>query len=214
IRADLGSADDLQFFVPLFFTSIGFSIPFLDLWTGRRIWRGVVYAILMALGKVLAGVPLLVVDAFSPAGPEVNGAVLVVREKRVAGQRPPPVTQAEMSRGSRGGAGDGPEQSRLATLPRDSLPAAAFLGLALVARGEIGTLVLQVAYSSSSASSTNPNPVLTEEPYLVGIWAVALCTIVGPVAFSALIRRVGERVVRGRWGLVGGEVRSNEEGRD
>lgn len=37
---------------PLFFSSIGFAIPFLQLWTGKRIWRGVVFTLLMAFAKV------------------------------------------------------------------------------------------------------------------------------------------------------------------
>lgn len=37
---------------PLFFASIGFAIPFLKLWTGKRIWRGVVYTLLMVFAKV------------------------------------------------------------------------------------------------------------------------------------------------------------------
>jgi Kef-type K+ transport system membrane component KefB len=37
---------------PLFFASIGFAIPFVQLWTGERIWRGVVYTLLMAFAKV------------------------------------------------------------------------------------------------------------------------------------------------------------------
>ena len=37
---------------PLFFASIGFAIPFVDLWTGERIWKGIVYTLLMALAKV------------------------------------------------------------------------------------------------------------------------------------------------------------------
>lgn len=37
---------------PLFFASIGFAIPFLELWTGKRIWRGVVYTLLMVFAKV------------------------------------------------------------------------------------------------------------------------------------------------------------------
>lgn len=37
---------------PLFFASIGFAIPFLQLWTGKRIWRGVVYTLLMVFAKV------------------------------------------------------------------------------------------------------------------------------------------------------------------
>lgn len=37
---------------PLFFASIGFSIPFKRLWTGNVIWRGIVFSLLMAIGKV------------------------------------------------------------------------------------------------------------------------------------------------------------------
>lgn len=37
---------------PLFFASIGFAIPFVDLWTGERIWKGIVYTLLMAFAKV------------------------------------------------------------------------------------------------------------------------------------------------------------------
>ena len=37
---------------PLFFASIGFAIPFIDLWTGEAIWKGVVYTLLMLVAKV------------------------------------------------------------------------------------------------------------------------------------------------------------------
>lgn len=37
---------------PLFFASIGFAIPFKRLWTGTIVWRGIVFAMLMAIGKV------------------------------------------------------------------------------------------------------------------------------------------------------------------
>lgn len=37
---------------PLFFASIGFAIPFVGLWTGKRIWRGILYSLLMAVAKV------------------------------------------------------------------------------------------------------------------------------------------------------------------
>lgn len=37
---------------PLFFASIGFAIPFKRLWTGTIIWRGIVFSLLMAVGKV------------------------------------------------------------------------------------------------------------------------------------------------------------------
>lgn len=37
---------------PLFFGSVGFAIPFLELWTGKRIWRGILYTLLMVAAKV------------------------------------------------------------------------------------------------------------------------------------------------------------------
>lgn len=78
--------------LPLFFGSIGYSIPFVALWTGRSIWRGIVYAVLMIFAKAIAGIWLLIWPVVKPAG---------------------------QGRGWR---------------------AALFLGLAMVARGEIGLL--------------------------------------------------------------------------
>lgn len=46
--------------LPLFFGSIGYSIPFVALWTGETIWRGLVYAILMIFGKIITGIWLVV----------------------------------------------------------------------------------------------------------------------------------------------------------
>jgi Kef-type K+ transport system membrane component KefB len=37
---------------PLFFASIGFAIPFLDLWDGQTVWRGIVFGVLMLFAKV------------------------------------------------------------------------------------------------------------------------------------------------------------------
>ncbi|GAA5882769.1 hypothetical protein JCM1840_002356 [Sporobolomyces johnsonii] len=204
--------------VPLFFASIGFSIPFLQLWTGRVAWRGIVYALLMALGKVLAGAPILAVDLLRSDGGASRARAGEGRSRAEgAGAEgtaaAPSNTDAEKAASpprSISPARDGPARVRdgsLGSKLSESLPAAGFLGLALIARGEIGILVLQVAYNSSSGSSS---PVLSTEPYLVAIWAVAVCTIVGPVAFSALVRgRWGRGIARGPWGVVG----KGEEGR-
>ncbi|BGO99026.1 hypothetical protein RTG_00546 [Rhodotorula toruloides ATCC 204091] len=184
---------------PLFFASIGFSIPFLSLWTGRRIWRGVIYALLMALGKLLAGLPILLVDLFRsdnrdaalPAHPSFDLATTTGVRSNTDAEK---VHKAERM---------SVRSFRLNTssrFVRQTFPAAAFVGLALVARGEIGILVLQVAYAAST-SSDNGTEVLGEEAYLVGIWAVAVCTIVGPVVFGLLVKKEGERIKGGRWGL-------------
>lgn len=61
-------------------------------------------------------------------------------------------------------------------------------------------LVLQVAYNSSGSAETGGSKVLGREAYLVALWAVALCTIVGPVAFSWIAKHFGASIYRGRWG--------------
>lgn len=43
---------------PLFFASIGFAIPFVSLWTGKRIWRGILFTLLMAFAKVRNSYPI------------------------------------------------------------------------------------------------------------------------------------------------------------
>ncbi|GAA6009595.1 cation:proton antiporter [Rhodotorula paludigena] len=208
-------------FVPIFFASIGFSIPFHDLWAGARIWRGIAYSLLMALGKVLAGGPILSLDLVARPAPHTTDSLQLTEEQRgeESGRSSAQETaieltgciDAEKGRASRLRSATRVQIERGGRSPfvRESLPCAAFVGLALVARGEIGILILQVAYTtstasssaSSSSSSSGSTLVLTEEPYLIGIWAVALCTIAGPVAFGALVRRC-EGVVKAsaRWG--------------
>jgi Kef-type K+ transport system membrane component KefB len=44
---------------PLFFASIGFAIPITKMFTGRVIWRGLVYTILMVFAKVICGLWLV-----------------------------------------------------------------------------------------------------------------------------------------------------------
>ncbi|KAI6083662.1 Sodium/hydrogen exchanger [Hypoxylon rubiginosum] len=44
---------------PFFFASIGFSIPISDMFSGDVLWRGVIYSILMAIGKILCGLWLV-----------------------------------------------------------------------------------------------------------------------------------------------------------
>lgn len=61
---------------PLFFASIGFAIPFLDLWNGKAIWRGVLYTLLMLLGKVSVWIDQSVqADAGSGAGWRLGAAL-------------------------------------------------------------------------------------------------------------------------------------------
>lgn len=81
-----------------------------------------------------------------------------------------------------------------------SVPAAAFMGAAMVARGEIGLLIAQLARGGSEHAPGGGVPgVLSEEPFLLCIWAILLCTLVGPVALGYFVRRWGPRLNAGIW---------------
>ena len=96
-----------------------------------------------------------------------------------------------------------------------SLYPASMLGTAMTARGEIGFLIASVAASTGlfdSSTSTDQPVNGTSEIYLVVIWAVVLCTVIGPLSIGSLVRRVkrlerktgkGRRVdgPLGIWGL-------------
>ncbi|KAF8586232.1 hypothetical protein K439DRAFT_1556832 [Ramaria rubella] len=77
----------------------------------------------------------------------------------------------------------------------------ALLGLAMTARGEIGFLIASVAKSRGIFSSL-PSTLVAEggesdELYLVVVWAIVLCTIVGPMAVGGLVRRIKRLEARG-----------------
>ncbi|KAG8762449.1 Hsp70 ATPase ssc1 [Ceratobasidium sp. 428] len=74
-----------------------------------------------------------------------------------------------------------------------SWPAGLFVGLALVTRGEIGLLILNLAESKGS---------VTEEAFGVGIWAVVLNTLIGPIGVGRLLQtKMAEWVIGGPWGM-------------
>lgn len=75
---------------------------------------------------------------------------------------------------------------------------ALLLGLAMTTRGEIGFLIAAVAQTSSVIGP--------EEVYLVVIWAIMLCTLLGPIGVGIIVKRI-ERVSNdrgGRNGVLGG----------
>ena len=144
---------------PFFFASIGFAIPFLDLWTGEVIWKGIVYTLLMVVGKLIVGVTVPIWDLISA--------------KR---------HQSDETRSS----------------TRDALKSswapAALLGTAMVARGEIGLLIIQIGL--------NETPYLTQKAFVIGVWAIVLNTIIGPVSVGFLLKQVGPRILDDKqWGV-------------
>ncbi|KAK4666647.1 hypothetical protein QC763_302170 [Podospora pseudopauciseta] len=142
---------------PLFFASIGFAIPFGELWTGEVIWKGVVFTILMVLSKLVVGLVVPAWDIFSAVG----------------FPKPAPPANERMS--------------------ADWAPAT-LLGTAMVARGEIGLLIIQIGL--------NETPFLTRKAFVVGVWAIVLNTIIGPVSVGVLLEKVGDQIATDKtWGI-------------
>ncbi|KAF2094771.1 Sodium/hydrogen exchanger [Rhizodiscina lignyota] len=145
---------------PLFFASIGFAVPFLDMWTGEAIWRGVAFAIVMMLAKLIVGlyIPLWTLSARYGIG---------------------------SSRKSKQDLGPTPFLKRV-------ISPTMLVGLAMVARGEIGLLIIQIGYNQTSYLST--------EAFITAIWAIVLNTIVGPLAVGLLIQIDVRRILDSEWG--------------
>lgn len=178
---------------PFFFASIGFSIPISKMFRGPVIWRGLVYALLMAVGKLCCGVWL--VRFAKPSG-----------MPRASSQTPASVAAKTRHCNNE----QSPRKARN-SLPRPkSLYPASILGCAMVARGEIGFLISALAASNGiftgrkAGSPTSADDSLDSEIYLIVTWAILLCTIAGPLALGVLTRRVKrlqkERSQRGEHG--------------
>lgn len=85
--------------------------------------------------------------------------------------------------------------SRGAAFASSTYPAL-LLGMAMVARGEIGLLIVEVGYNNTSYVSS--------EGFITAIWAIVLNTIIGPIVVGVLIKYQGDAIGKGPWGLVPG----------
>lgn len=88
----------------------------------------------MTLGKILVGGVILIVDAF--ASPSVAEGTPASTKSDLP--LTPPSTEAERGQAHERHGGQLVPTTRGAMFAKESLPAAGFLGVALVARGEIG----------------------------------------------------------------------------
>lgn len=69
------------------------------------------------------------------------------------------------------------------------------LGSAMVARGEIGLLIVEIGY--------NETPYVSQEGFITAVWAILLNTIVGPVTVGNMVKYYGKRIGESAWGLQG-----------
>lgn len=64
----------------------------------------------------------------------------------------------------------------------------------MVARGEIGLLIIQLGLNDTS--------FLSQEAFLVSIWAIVLNTILGPLCVGLLLSRSEDSIAKDpQWGL-------------
>lgn len=95
-----------------------------------------------------------------------------------------------------------PRRSSTVTFPPKpkSLYPPSILGLAMVARGEIGYLIASLAQTQGMFGSGSSNEI--PEIYLVIIWAISICTLLGPICVGTLVKRVKKlQEMRGTSGL-------------
>ncbi|KAE8151469.1 Sodium/hydrogen exchanger family-domain-containing protein [Aspergillus avenaceus] len=217
---------------PLFFASIGFAIPITEMFDGKIIWRGVVYAVLMAFGKLVTGLwlvrfpvtsyvrilikPFAQMAAFctQPRVKSKNIDQARKKKKETRSQTP----QGQSSTHNQTETSDIPRFSSQEKLSQTltqtsnqihttmthkpkSLYPASILGLAMISRGEIGYLIASLAESKGIFGASPRGE--SSEVYLVVVWAISLCTLVGPICVGSLVRRV-KSLQRGRQD-VGGE---------
>ncbi|KAF2267795.1 Na+/H+ exchanger family protein, partial [Lojkania enalia] len=163
---------------PLFFASIGFAIPFLDLWTGKAIWKGVVYTLLMLVGKFIVGIwiPIWSIAQHDPKKAQEN-----LQQQAAKNDNTLEKTPSSPYSPSRGAA------------LRSSISPALLLGFAMVARGEIGLLIVEIGYNNTSYVSA--------DGFNTAIWAILLNTIIGPIFVGTLVKMKGDKIGKGPWGL-------------
>ncbi|RAK97716.1 cation:proton antiporter [Aspergillus ibericus CBS 121593] len=221
---------------PLFFASIGCAIPITEMFNGIVVWKGIVYAVLMSIGKLVTGIWLVrlsfgrvsnVIRALSTPchyvalfcthmpkaeygrkgskdqGNRDGQADNRSQEQPVArGNESEQQSGPDSNGGHEGhdGAGSNTPAKGHAGQPGQPAPSVSsppkpkslyppsILGLAMVARGEVGYLVASLAESKGIFGESPAGG--SSEAYLVVIWAISLCTLIGPISVGTLVKRV------------------------
>lgn len=173
---------------PFFFASIGFSIPISKMFLGKVVWKGLVYTILMMIGKLMCGVWLFRISfpatSLSKISKSVKSSLWLqfwgcqatqsssspvhdYETRNHEGSAPEDHKNQSQNPGSTVSGSDNnaqrPDEPRCRLTSRSprkplSLYASAILGSAMVARGEIGFLISSLAQSKGIFDTSSPNP--------------------------------------------------------
>ncbi|SNX87915.1 uncharacterized protein MEPE_06626 [Melanopsichium pennsylvanicum] len=216
--------------MPFFFSSIGSAIPVKSMFEGTTVWRGIIFAGLMAFAKVCAGGWVFLADVLeqkwsdrhaqrqtrerkSPVehGGETSEPVGGLMDLQPGSAALPPqqtVVSDPASQSSQSSCNEAqhvtdrslPTHAHRKRAPKAPVwPVSLFLGTALMSRGEIGFLVINIAKQGD---------LIGQQAFNVGIWAIVLNTLAGPISIGILMRtRHGQSIIKrepnsqpGRWG--------------
>lgn len=143
-----------------------------EMFTGPLIWKGLLYSLLMIIAKAAVGMAVYAKFWFTL----VNQfrAWLTARRNRT--------------------------QYLVPSMKRPNHLAASIISLAMVARGEIGFLVASLASSSGTLITNNPGgkdqSKNNQEVFLVIIWAISICTLIGPIGVGLAVRKLSQNVAK------------------
>jgi Kef-type K+ transport system membrane component KefB len=143
------------------------------MFTGSVIWKGIVYTLLMVFGKIATGM-VFYVDYFQHRW----STPPVTRTTDASGKSCPATAQQVSENEQR----------------KPPHAQAVLVSFAMVARGEIGFLIASLSQSSGTLSLRQQDGAahkqVNEDIFLVIVWAVTLCTIIGPVSVGILVRKL------------------------
>ncbi|GLB42697.1 putative sodium/hydrogen exchanger family protein [Lyophyllum shimeji] len=177
-----------HFFAPVFFASIGVALPVRSMFfvdgSRRVIWRGIVYSILMIIGKAAVGLWLLVWPdsdtGFGWCGVK-HHPVTSVSAEEVDEDVPSPSPRLRSTTSTCSLSSCRSDGDKHIAIPR--LSGAALLGVAMVARGEVALIIAQLARPLLAG-----DPRATSEAFAVVIWAILVATVVGAVGVGLLLK--------------------------
>lgn len=143
-----------------------------EIFTGPLVWKGLLYSLLMIIAKAAVGIAiyakfwLTFVDQFWTR--------ITARRNRT--------------------------QYLVPSMKRPNHLAASIISLAMVARGEIGFLIASLASSSGTLITSAPGrkheSKNNQEVFLVIIWAISICTLIGPIGVGFAVRKLSQKVAK------------------
>jgi hypothetical protein len=184
------------------------------------VWKGIIYASLMAVGKLVCGlwmirfepstlvsprleklgkklrIPLLCFCWRSQEAKEDSAAPVATHIPAQPSIENPVEANAPSSERMQPSqvADDAigtPSDQQASQRPKPiSLYPASILGTAMMARGEIGFLISAIAESKGIFASLDNDARGPSHIFLIVTWAIVICTFLGPLCVGLLIRRV------------------------